>query len=109
MAKKRSGLDEHVELVPHFATRAEIAELREKVMSLQTIVRAIAEKQGADPDLLDEWTLCMGQFSSEPGRALATAQRAAVSLTDRNSASPLRQPETTSAVAMRPAPAAGRS
>ena len=79
MAKKRSGLDEHVELVPHFATRAEIAELREKVMSLQTILRAIAEKQGADPDLLEEWALCMGQFNSEPGRALSTAQRAATS------------------------------
>lgn len=82
MAKKRSGLDEHVELVPHFATRAEIAELREKVMSLQTILRAIAEKQGADPDLLEEWALCMGQFNSEPGRALSTAQRAATSFPD---------------------------
>jgi hypothetical protein len=82
MAKKRSGLDEHVELVPHFATRAEIAELREKVMSLQTIIRAIAEKQGADPDLLEEWALCMGQFNSEPGRALSTAQRAATSFPD---------------------------
>jgi len=80
MPNSRKGLDEHIELVPHFATRAEIAELREKVMSLQTIVRAIAEKQGADPDLLDEWGLCMGQFKSETGRALATAQRAAASI-----------------------------
>ncbi len=75
-----NGLDEHEKLVPHFATRAEIAELREKVMSLQTILRAIAERQGADPDLLEEWSLCMGQFKSEPGRALATAQRVAVSI-----------------------------
>jgi hypothetical protein len=75
----RQGLDEHRELVPHFATRAEIAELREKVMSLQTILRAVAERQGADPELLAEWALCMGQFNSEPGRALATAQRAAAS------------------------------
>jgi len=74
------GLDEHEQLVPHFATRAEIAELREKVMSLQTLVRALAERQGADADLLAEWTLCMGQFKSEPGRALATARRAAASL-----------------------------
>ncbi len=76
----REGLDEHFALVPHFATRAEIAELREKVMSLQTIVRALAEKQGADPELLEEWALCMGQFGSQPGRALATAQRAAASV-----------------------------
>ncbi|HEY7608240.1 MAG TPA: hypothetical protein VIF14_03330 [Alphaproteobacteria bacterium] len=69
-----------MELVPHFATRAEIAELREKVISLQTILRAVAEKQGADPELLAEWALCMGQFNSEPGRALATAQRAAASV-----------------------------
>jgi hypothetical protein len=83
MAKTtRSGLDEHKELVPHFATRAEIAELREKIMSLQTIIRAIAEKQGADPDLLEEWALCMAQFNSEPGRALSTAQRAAMSFAD---------------------------
>jgi hypothetical protein len=80
MPGNRKGLDEHEELVPHFATRAEIAELREKVMSLQTIVRALAEKQGADPDLLEHWALCMGQFNSEPGRALSTAQRAAMSV-----------------------------
>jgi hypothetical protein len=80
MPKSRAGLDQHVDLVPHFATRAEIAELREKVMSLQTIVRAMAERQGGNPELLEEWALCMGQFSSEPGRAMATAQRAAESL-----------------------------
>ena len=80
MPKSRASLDEHVDLVPHFATRAEIAELREKVMSLQTIVRALAERQGADPDALEEWALCMGQFNSEPGRALSTAQRASMSL-----------------------------
>ena len=99
MAKKRSGLDEHVELVPHFATRAEIAELREKVMSLQTILRAIAEKQGADPDLLEEWSLCMGQFNSDPGKALTTAQRAATSLAraESNSAGDTRMPEASSA------------
>ena len=82
----RQGLDEHQELVPHFATRAEIAELREKVMSLQTILRALAERQGADPELLAEWALCMGQFNSEPGRALATAQRAAASFAPGGSA-----------------------
>jgi hypothetical protein len=80
MPKEREGLDEHVELVPHFATRAEIAELREKMLSLQTILRAMAVRQGADADLLEEWALCMGQFNSEPGRALATAQRAAASI-----------------------------
>lgn len=80
MPKNRAGLDEHRDLVPHFATRAEIAELREKIMSLQTIVRALAEKQGADPASLEEWALCMAQFDSQPGRALATAQRAALSL-----------------------------
>ena len=80
MPMSQAGLDEHKELVPHFATRAEIAELREKVMSLQTIVRALAEKQGADPASLAEWALCMGQFNSVPGRALATAQTAALSL-----------------------------
>lgn len=74
MAQGRTGLDAHQDLVPLFATRAEIAELREKVMSLQTLVRALAAKQGADPAALAEWTLCMGQFNSEPGRALATAQ-----------------------------------
>jgi hypothetical protein len=73
-------LDDHADLVPHFATRAEIAELREKVMSLQTIVRALAEKNGAAADLLQDWALCMGQFKSEPGRALATAQRVAASI-----------------------------
>ena len=80
MPKEREGLDEHVELVPHFATRAEISELREKMLSLQTILRAIAERQGADPDLLEEWALCMSQFNSQSGRALATAQRAAASI-----------------------------
>src|SRR5262245_4432998 len=70
-------LDDHAELVPHFATRAEIAELREKVMSLHTIVRAIAERNGAMAEPLQDWALCMGQFNSEPGRALATAQRVA--------------------------------
>ena len=80
MPDNRKGLNEHKELVPLFATRAEIAELREKVMSLQTILRALAEKQGADPNLLEDWALCMGQFNSEPGRALTTAQRAAASL-----------------------------
>jgi len=80
MPDNLKGLNEHEDLVPLFATRAEIAELREKVMSLQTILRALAEKQGADPDLLEEWALCMGQFKSEPGRALSTAQRAAASL-----------------------------
>jgi hypothetical protein len=80
MPKEREGLDEHVELVPHFATRAEISELREKMLSLQTVLRAIAVRQGADPDLLDEWALCMGQFNSEPGRALTTAQRAAANI-----------------------------
>jgi hypothetical protein len=63
-----------------FATRAEIAELREKVMSLQTLVRALAAKQGADPAALENWALCMGQFNSEPGRALTTAQGVALSL-----------------------------
>jgi hypothetical protein len=80
MPKSQAGLDAHEDLVPHFATRAEIAELREKVMSLQTIVRVLAEKQGADPASLAEWALCMGQFNSPPGRALSTAQSAAVSL-----------------------------
>jgi hypothetical protein len=97
MAKKRSGLDEHVELVPHFATRAEIAELREKVMSLQTIMRAIAERQGANPEALEEWALCMGQFNSAPGRALATAQRAAVSLARA-------EPKAAGGLHLRPAP-----
>jgi hypothetical protein len=80
MPKSQGNLDQHIDLVPHFATRAEIAELREKVMSLQTIIRALAERQGADPEALKEWALCMGQFNSEPGRALSTAQRAAMSL-----------------------------
>lgn len=80
MPKSQAGLDAHEELVPLFATRAEIAELREKVMSLQTLVRALAAKQGADPAALEAWSLCMGQFNSEPGRALATARSAAVSL-----------------------------
>jgi len=77
---KNRQLDDHAELVPHFATRAEIAELREKVMSLHTILRAIAEKSGAGAEALQEWSLCMGQFKSEPGRALATAQRVAASI-----------------------------
>ena len=77
-------LEDHAELVPHFATRGEIAELREKVMSLQTIVRAIAERNGADAELLRDWALCMGQFNSESGRALITAQRVAASLGERN-------------------------
>ena len=80
MAQGRAGLDAHQELVPLFATRAEIAELREKVMSLQTLVRALAAKQGADTAALEDWALCMGQFNSAPGRALATAQGVAVSL-----------------------------
>ena len=80
MAQGRTGLDAHEELVPLFATRAEIAELREKVMSLQTVVRALAAKQGADKDALADWALCMAQFNSEAGRALATAQSVAQSL-----------------------------
>lgn len=79
MARRETGLDAHEDLVPLFATRAEIAELREKVMSLQTLVRALAIKLGADPASLEEWALCMGQFNSAPGRALTTAQTAAVS------------------------------
>ncbi|MBL8665208.1 MAG: hypothetical protein JNM29_20405 [Candidatus Odyssella sp.] len=79
MAGRETGLDAHQDLVPLFATRAEIAELREKVMSLQTLVRALAVKLGADPASLEEWALCMGQFNSAPGRALSTAQNAAVS------------------------------
>jgi hypothetical protein len=90
-------LDEHADLVPHFATRAEIAEVREKMISLQTILRAMAERSGADPDLLQEWALCVTQFNSEPGRALATAQRVAASIGERKSAAgvgglPLRAP-----------------
>lgn len=80
MAQSRAGLDAHQDLVPLFATRAEIAELREKVMSLQTLLRALAAKQGADPAALADWALCMTQFNSEPGRALATAQSVAQSL-----------------------------
>lgn len=95
MPKSRK-LDDHADLVPHFATRAEIAELREKVMSLQTIVRAIAERSGADGDLLQDWAICMGQFNSQSGRALATAQRVAASLGERQVASaggpPMRAP-----------------
>ncbi len=79
MARHETGLDAHEDLVPLFATRAEIAELREKVMSLQTLVRALAVKLGADPASLEEWALCMGQFNSAPGRALSTAQNAVVS------------------------------
>lgn len=96
MPKHRQGLDDHLDLIPHFATRAEIAELREKMMSLQTVMRAIAERQGADPDRLEEWALCMAQFKSEPGRALATGQRAAASIKRRSrkaaDALPLRDP-----------------
>ncbi len=80
MSNTRAGLDEHIELVPHFATRAEIAELREKVTSLQTLVRALAAKLGGDPVSLEEWALCMVQFNPSPGRALSTAQAAAMSL-----------------------------
>jgi hypothetical protein len=97
MPKSRAGLDEHVELVPHFATRAEIAELREKVMSLQAIVRALAEKQGADATALADWALCMGQFKSEPGRAIATAQRVAASLGPE-------KPRSAGGLGLRPAP-----
>lgn len=80
MTDNSNPLDLHADLVPHFATRAEIAELREKVMSLQTILRALAIKQGADADKLDEWALTIAQFNAEPGRALATAQEAAGSI-----------------------------
>lgn len=97
MPKGRAGLEQHEELVPHFATRAEIAELREKVMSLQTIVRAMAESQGAHVELLEAWALCMGQFNSEPGRALATAQRAAASLSRA-------EPKAAGGLRLRPAP-----
>jgi hypothetical protein len=79
MSDGRRGLDAHEDLVPLFATRAEIAELREKVLSLQTLVRALAVKLGADPASLEEWALTMGQFNSAPGRALSTARNAAVS------------------------------
>jgi len=93
---KNRQLDEHADLVPHFATRAEIAELREKVMSLQTIMRAIAERNGADADLLQDWALCMVQFNSASGRALTTAQRVAASLGERQGTSggglPMRAP-----------------
>lgn len=74
MSDKRQELDGHADLIPHFATRTEIAELREKVMSLQAIVRAIAEKSGADGQKLEEWALKVAQFKSEPGHAMATAQ-----------------------------------
>lgn len=67
-------LDNHAELIPHFATRAEIAELREKVLSLQAIVRAIAVRSGADGQKLEDWALSVAQFNSEPGRPIATAQ-----------------------------------
>ena len=105
MPKNRAGLDEHRDLVPHFATRAEIAELREKIMSLQTIVRALAEKQGADPAALEEWALCMAQFDSQPGRALSTAQRAARSL-ERAQGKPAFAPATELVVPQRPNDAA---
>ena len=74
MPDKRQKLDDHAELIPHFATRAEIAELREKVLSLQAIVRAIAERSGADGQKLEEWALKVSQFKPEPGRTFATAQ-----------------------------------
>lgn len=93
MPKGQPGLDAHEELVPLFATRAEIAELREKVMSLQTLVRALAAKQGADPAALEAWALCMGQFNSTPGQALSTAQSAAVSLARTAAAPPIAVPE----------------
>jgi hypothetical protein len=96
MPKSRQQLEEHAQLVPHFATRAEIAELREKVMSLHTIVRAMAERSGADVDLLQEWSLCMGQFNSESGRAIATARKVVASIADRRnvpgSVLPMRPP-----------------
>jgi hypothetical protein len=82
MTQKVNDLDRHADLVPHFATRAEIAELREKIMSLQTIVRALAARQGADGDKLQEWALTVAQFNSEPGRALAKAQEAAEHIID---------------------------
>ena len=78
-------LDDHADLIPHFATRAEIAELREKVMSLQAIVRAIAEQSGADEQKLEEWALRVAQFKSEPGRALSTAQEVVGSMPGRDS------------------------
>jgi hypothetical protein len=80
MPDKRQELDDHAELIPHFATRAEIAELREKVLSLQAIVRAIAEKSGADGRKLEDWALKVAQFKPEPGRTLATAQEVVGSL-----------------------------
>jgi len=76
-------LDHHADLIPHFATRAEIAELREKVMSLQAIVRAIAEQSGADGQKLEEWALRVAQYKSEPGRALSTAQEVVGSMPGR--------------------------
>ena len=93
MPKGLAGLDAHQELVPLFATRAEIAELREKVMSLQTLVRALAAGQGADAAALDAWALCMAQFNSEPGRALATAQTVAASLARPAPAEPVPIPQ----------------
>ncbi|MGH7002410.1 MAG: hypothetical protein ACREIP_00530 [Alphaproteobacteria bacterium] len=80
MPDDRQDLDSHADLIPHFATRAEIAELREKVMSLQAIVRAIAVKNGADGPKLEEWALRVAQFKSEPGLALSTAQEVAGSI-----------------------------
>ena len=74
MPDNHQELDDHAELIPHFATRAEIAELREKILSLQTIVRAIAERSGADGQKLEDWALKVAQFKPEPGRTIATAQ-----------------------------------
>jgi hypothetical protein len=93
MSKGLTGLDAHEELVPLFATRAEIAELREKVMSLQTLVRALAVKMGADPASLEAWALTMGQFNSTPGRALSTAQSAAISFVRPEPAAPSAAPQ----------------
>lgn len=74
MPDNRQELDDHADLIPHFATRAEIADLREKVLSLQAIVRAIAERSGADGQKLEDWALKVAQFKPEPGRTFATAQ-----------------------------------
>lgn len=81
MPDNRQQLDHHAELIPHFATRAEIAELREKVLSLQAIVRVIAERSGADGQKLEEWALKVAQFKPEPGRTIATAQEVVGSFT----------------------------
>lgn len=83
MPENRQDLERHADLIPHFATRAEIAELREKVMSLQAIVRAIAVKSGADGRKLEEWALRVAQFKSEPGRTLSSAQEVVGSIAAR--------------------------